>query len=58
MEERQKSALNLLEFAAKYSQLFTSTIFVKFFEVCGALGQWHKLFRSIKKLLFDSMDTT
>ncbi|XP_022249312.1 ribosomal protein S6 kinase delta-1-like isoform X2 [Limulus polyphemus] len=32
IEERRKSALALLEFAAQYPPLFTSQIFVKFFE--------------------------
>ncbi|XP_066996489.2 ribosomal protein S6 kinase delta-1 [Anabrus simplex] len=32
IEERRKSATNLLEFVGKHPPLFTSTIFVKFFE--------------------------
>lgn len=33
IEERRKSALELLEFAATHSQLFMNTVFVRFFEV-------------------------
>lgn len=33
VEERRKSAIALLQFAATHSQLFTSKVFNKFFEV-------------------------
>lgn len=33
IEERRQSALELLQFANNYPPLFTSQIFVKFFEV-------------------------
>jgi hypothetical protein len=38
IEERRKSSLSLLQFAASYCQLFTNKVFVKFFEVCGLVN--------------------